>query len=289
MPFWQKREAAAPWPRLQLSSARPGFPRYELRSRGSRPGLRWTYPIAKAHDCAPGRRRPRPSHHLEVTRSFSANVCCACAYVQASRLGFPGDRLKYQWLIRLNRSATKTKSKFPACRVICSGALARSPRRCKILVDHFSLATAGQLASSATGPQLGCWRRLRRRPRLSYCHDRIRVPHSKPLCTYVSPFDVSLQESVTSELNYLVARGRQACPMVCAPPPTLSVTHAFPHLALSAPPAAYLHGFSTLTLISCHPAVQGAAERRLSRGKGAPDHVRGGSACRRLIRMAPES
>ena len=44
-----------------------------------------------------------------------------------------------------------------------------------------------------------------------------------------------------------------------------------------------------LTLISCHPAVQGAAERRLSRGKGAPDHVRGGSACRRLIRMAPES
>ena len=111
----------------------------------------------------------------------------------------------------------------------------------------------------------------------------------KALCTYVSPFDVSLQESVTSELNYLVARGRQACPMVCAPPPTLSVTHAFPHLALSAPPAAYLHGFSTLTLISCHPAVQGAAERRLSRGKGAPDHVRGGSACRRLIRMAPES
>ena len=114
-------------------------------------------------------------------------------------------------------------------------------------------------------------------------------PTQSLLCTYVSPFDVSLQESVTSELNYLVARGRQACPMVCAPPPTLSVTHAFPHLALSAPPAAYLHGFSTLTLISCHPAVQGAAERRLSRGKGAPDHVRGGSACRRLIRMAPES
>ena len=122
LPFWQKREAAAPWPRLQLSSARPGFPRYELRSRGSRPGLRWTYPIAKAHDCAPGRRRPRPSHHLEVTRSFSANVGCACASVQASRLGFPGDRLKLQWLISLNRRTRTTQSMVPACQTRYSGA-----------------------------------------------------------------------------------------------------------------------------------------------------------------------
>ena len=267
----------------------PGYKIGHPLSDGRADLLPRPYPLAILPNGVLRRCQDRLHNLPKVSCTFGPDVCCTGALVQESRPGFPGVRLKYQWLIRLNRSATKTKSKFPACRVICSGALARSPRRCKILVDHFSLATAGQLASSATGPQLGCWRRLRRRPRLSYCHDRIRVPHSKPLCTYVSPFDVSLQESVTSELNYLVARGRQACPMVCAPPPTLSVTHAFPHLALSAPPAAYLHGFSTLTLISCHPAVQGAAERRLSRGKGAPDHVRGGSACRRLIRMAPES
>ena len=118
----QQSEAAAPWPRLQLSSARPGFPRYELRSRGSRPGLRWTYPIAKAHDCAPGRRRPRPRHHLEVTRSFSANVGCACASVQASRPGFPGDRPKLQWLISLNRRTRTTQSMVPACQTRYSGA-----------------------------------------------------------------------------------------------------------------------------------------------------------------------
>ena len=161
LPFGQKREAAAPWPRLQLSSARSGFHRYELRSRDSRPGLRWTYPIARAHDCAPGRRRPRPSHHLEVTRSFSANVCCACAYVQASRLGFPGDRLKYQWLIRLNRSATKTKSKFPACRVICSGmeqggaAAAKLPLAASRLQQLDSLRLQQQVRSSAAGGGCG--------------------------------------------------------------------------------------------------------------------------------------
>jgi len=216
------------------------------------------------------RCQDRLHNHPKVSCTFGPDVCCAGALVQESRPGFPGVRPKYQWLISLNRSATKTKSMFPACRVIYSGALARRCRRCKIRVDHFSLATAGQLASSATGPQLGCWRRLRRRPRLSYCHDRIRAPHSKPLCTCVSPFDVSLQESVTSELNYLVARGRQACPMVCAPPPTLSVSHAFPHLALSAPPAAHLHGCSLLSHSSLATLLCRVQLSAASRGQGRP-------------------
>ena len=212
----------------------PGYKIGHPLSDGRADLLPRPYPLAILPNGVLRRCQDRLHNLPKVSCTFGPDVCCTGALVQESRLGFPGVRLKYQWLIRPNRSATKTKSNFPACRVISSGALARSPRRCKILVDHFSLATAGQLASSATGPPLGCWRRLRRRPRLSYCHDRIRVPHSKPLYTYVSPFDVCLcrKASHPSSITSSLVVGKLAQWYVRPRPPSASrmpsLTSPFP-------------------------------------------------------------
>ena len=120
------RTMAASW---GLPSARPGFkngaaPRTRLADM-----VRLTHPVANLLDCALDRRRPRPCHHPEATRLFVADVCCTCALLQAKAPQIGHYAPLGTSLVRLNRRTRTTHLKFPACRVISSGALARSLRR----------------------------------------------------------------------------------------------------------------------------------------------------------------
>ena len=134
---------ASQWGR-ELSSllAWPGYKIGHPLSDGRADLLPRPYPLAILPNGVLRRCQDRLHNHPKVSCTFGPNVGCACASVQASRPGFPGDRPKLQWLISLNRRTRTTLLKVPACQTGYSGHGARRCRRCKIAARCVSLATA---------------------------------------------------------------------------------------------------------------------------------------------------
>ena len=134
---------ASQWGR-ELSSllAWPGYKIGHPLSDGRADLLPRPYPLAILPNGVLRRCQDRLHNLPKVSCTFGPDVCCTGALVQESRLGFPGVRLKYQWLIRLNRRTRTTLLKVPACQTGYSGHGARRCRRCKIAARCVSLATA---------------------------------------------------------------------------------------------------------------------------------------------------